>query len=125
MNAGDDRMDLLTFLRNLADYLAAGVQFEGNEIENSLNAVIENIASIRTEYQKPSPPGTETIREFMLEALDLFESSIGEFFNFFGDGDVEHLRMGVMNAEEANDILSSIEYIIEQNKQWLSEFVAG
>lgn len=125
MTSGDDRMDLLTFLRNLADYLAAGVQFEGNEIENSLNAVIENVATIRAEYQKPSPPGTETIREFMLEALDLFESSIGEFFSFFEDQDVEHLRMGVMNAEEANDILSSIEYIIEQNKQWLSEFVAG
>ena len=125
MNSGDERMDLLTFLRNLADYLAAGVQFEGAEIENSLKAVIENISSIRVEYQKPSPPGTETIREFMLEALDLVENSIGEFFNFFEDGDVEHLRMGVMNAEEANDILSSIEYIIEQNKQWLSEFVAG
>ncbi|MDQ7823771.1 MAG: hypothetical protein RDV48_13315 [Candidatus Eremiobacteraeota bacterium] len=125
MTFGDDRMDLLTFLRNLADYLAAGVKFEGSEIENSLHAVIENVLSIRAEYQNPSPPGTETIREFMLEALDLFESAIGEFFTFFEDGDVEHLRIGVMNAEEANDILSSIEYIIEQNKQWLSEFVAG
>jgi hypothetical protein len=125
MSLGEDRMDLLTFLRNLADYLAAGVQFEGNEIENSLRAVTENVESIRAEYQNPSPPGTETIREFMLEALDLFENAIGEFFNFFEDGDVEHLRIGVMNAEEANDILSSIEYIIEQNKQWLSEFVAG
>jgi hypothetical protein len=125
MSLGEDRMDLLTFLRNLADYLAAGVQFEGSEIENSLRAVIENVESIRAEYQNPSPPGTETIREFMLEALDLFENAIGEFFNFFEDGDVEHLRIGVMNAEEANDILSSIEYIIEQNKQWLSEFVAG
>jgi hypothetical protein len=125
MTVGDERMDLLGFLRNLADYLAAGVQFEGNEIENSLNAVIGNIESIRAEYRNPSPPGTETIREFMLEALDLFENAIGEFFNFFEDSDVEHLRVGVMNAEEANDILSSIEYIIEQNKQWLSEFVSG
>ncbi len=117
--------DLLTFLRNLADHLALGTPLPMEEIRNSLNLVKNTLEQLYAQYEAPAPAGAEVIREFMLEALQLFYDAVEGIEAYVESGERDRLAESVLKAEEANDILSSIEYVIEQNKQWLSQFSAG
>ncbi|MEW6277934.1 MAG: hypothetical protein AB1758_04870 [Candidatus Eremiobacterota bacterium] len=117
--------DLLTFLRNLADHLALGTPLPMQEIQQSLDLVKQTLEQLYQQYEAPAPQGAEVIREFMLEALQLFYQAVEGIEDFVATGQRDSLAEAVLKAEEANDILSSIEYVIDQNKQWLSQFTSG
>ncbi len=126
MSTGEAKpLSLVDFLRNLAKFLETGAPYFREEIENGLRAVLDNIYNVAAGYQGEPPAGTETIQELMLESLQLLESGINDFFAFLEDGNVEHLHTGLAKAEEADDVLMSIEYLIEESKQWMSEYSAG
>ena len=121
----DAQSDLLRFIRDLADHLAIGTELPWDEIRASLEMAKRNLTDLYAQYEQPAPEGAEVIREFMLEALQLFYSSIEAVESCLGQPDLELLARAVVSAEEANDILASIEYVIAQNQEWMSQFSYG
>ncbi|MBI3929471.1 MAG: hypothetical protein HY319_28255 [Armatimonadetes bacterium] len=117
--------NLLNFIRDLAQHLALGTELPVDEIADSLTGVQQTLSELYAQYEEPPPAGAEVIQEFMLEALQMFHQAIEELFAFFEDSDREHLTQAVLLAEEGDDILSSIEYVIEQKQQWMSQFTVG
>lgn len=117
--------DLLNFLRNLSSHLALGTELDLDTIVPALGRMKETLQEMYAQYEAPAPEGAEVIRDHMLEALELFFGSIEEIEGFLDDGDRDRLARAVVAAEEADDILGSIEYVIQQNQQWLSEYTLG
>lgn len=106
--------------------LEEGAPYFRGEIEASLDDVQANLQSVRDSYEgEEAPEGAEAIRDCMIETLDLFSAAVDDIRAFLGGGPVELLRQAVERAEEADDILGYIEYQIEQNKLWMSEYTAG
>lgn len=120
-----ERADLLDFLRNLASHLALGTTLDLDAILPALGRLKEHLQELYAQYEAPAPEGAEVIRDYMLEALELFFGSIEEIEGFLEDADRDRLARAVVSAEEADDILGSIEYVIQQNQQWLSEYSLG
>lgn len=120
-----EKADLLDFLRNLASHLALGTTLDLDAILPALGRLKEHLQELYSQYEAPAPEGAEVIRDYMLEALELFFGSIEEIEGFLEDADRERLARAVVSAEEADDILGSIEYVIQQNQQWLSEYSLG
>lgn len=117
--------DLLNFLRDLASHLALGTPLSLEAILPALGRVKEHLQELYAQYEAPAPEGAEVIRDYMLEALELFFGSIEEIEAFLEDADRDRLARAVVSAEEADDILGSLEYVIQQNQQWLSEYSLG
>lgn len=120
-----ERAVLLDFLRNLASHLALGTTLDLDVILPALARTKEHLQDLYAQYEAPAPEGAEVIRDYMLEALELFFGSIEEIEGFLEDADRDRLARAVVAAEEADDILGSIEYVIQQNQQWLSEYSLG
>jgi HEAT repeat protein len=116
---------LVSFISNLAKFLGTGAPYFRDEIVESLSGIQENLAAVRANYEGDSPEGTESIQACMIETLDLFHAAVDDLLAFMDSGHRPRLREAVERAEEADDILSYIEYQIEQSKQWMSEYSAG
>ena len=117
--------ELVAFIRDLAEHLALGTELDLDEIGVALEGVQNLLVALHEQYEKPAPEGAEVIREFMLEAIGLVHGATEEIFNYFEDEDSQRLTQAVLLVEEGDDILSSIEYVIEQNQQWMSQFSVG
>lgn len=114
--------DLLNYLRDLAGHLALGTALDWDSVNRSLESIQEALESRLEAYQEPGPEGTEAVREVMVESLELFLGAVDALYDFLESKHAEHLSRAVLQAEEANDILSAIEYAIEQNRDRLSPF---
>mgnify|MGYP001251355335 CR=1 FL=1 len=115
-------LDLLNYLRDLAGHLALGSPLPWDSVNRSLESIQESLEGRIEAYHQPGPEGTEAVREFMLESLELFLSAVDAIYDFLESKNTEYLSQAVVLAEEANDILSSIEYAVEQQRNWLSQF---
>jgi len=118
-------LKLIGFLRNLVRFLDTGGPFFRVEIEETLRGLQENLVNVRAQYEAEGPEGTEAIRVCMLETLDLFYAAVDDVFAYLEDGARPHLTDLLEKAQEADDILGYIEYQIDQNKLWMSEYSAG
>lgn len=116
---------LIAFIRDLAEHLALGTKLPMDEIAATLETIQATVADLYAHYEEPAPKGAEVIREFMLEALTLIHQATEELFTYFEDKDAAHLTQAVLMAEEGDDILTSIEYVISQNQQWMSQYTVG
>lgn len=114
--------DLLAYLRDLATHLALGSALPWESVNRSLESIQESLEARMEAYQQPGPEGTEAVREFMLESLELFLGAVDAVYDYLESKNTEYLSQAVVLAEEANDILSSIEYAVEQQRNWLSQF---
>ena len=116
---------VVNYIRDLARHLALGTELDLDAIGDALESIQERTTALYAEYEKPPPQGAELIQEFMLEALQLIHQSVDEIFDFFDDGDQEHLTQAVLLVEEGDDVLTSIQYVIEQNQQEMSSATFG
>ncbi|HXE72699.1 MAG TPA: hypothetical protein VNO81_08550 [Candidatus Nitrosotenuis sp.] len=125
MAEATSQTDLLSFLRSLATHLSLGAELPRDEVRSTLDMVRQTLSDLYARYEPPAPEGAEVVREFMLEALELFYQSVEGILGFLEGGDPELLTQSVLQAEEASDILNSIEYVIQQNQEWMSQFSTG
>lgn len=116
---------VVNYIRDLARHLALGTALDLDAIGDALESIQERTTALYAEYEKPPPAGAELIQEFMLEALQLIHQSVDEIFDFFDDGEQEHLTQAVLLVEEGDDVLTSIQYVIEQNQQEMSSATFG
>ena len=111
---------LLNYLRGLADTLPGTDAVSELTVEN-LEEIQSNVVAIYADYEdNPAPPGAETLRELMLEALHLICDGVEEFLLFSEDLRDERLPRGLSMAEEGHDIMESIKYAIDQDQSWTS-----
>lgn len=88
---------------------------------DALEDVQDNISGIYADYEdNPAPKGAETLRELMMEALQLVHQGIEEFLLFVEDLDASRQAEGVALAEEGHDIMESIRYAVNQDSSWTS-----
>ncbi len=112
---------ILDFLVRAARLLAleesppAGLEEGLVTLEDTLTALIER-------YQQPAPAGAESIREAMLESLDLYLSAIDCLRTFLEEPKGSYLSKAISLAEEASDLLDQVDYIAEESQQWISQF---
>ena len=81
-----------------------------------------NLEAAYARYEQEAPVGAEAIREAMLESIDLFCSALDCLDQYAEKPNPNLLQLAVESAEEASDILEQVEYIIEESRQWLSQF---
>jgi hypothetical protein len=117
-------MDLLNYIRDLANHMALGTALPWDQVNESLETIQEHLEGMIKEYQQPAPDGAEVVQQFMLEAMELFLEAVDGLYEFLESKDRDRLSESVIKAEEANDILGCVEYALEQNKQYLNQFSA-
>lgn len=111
---------LLNYLRGLAETLKGAERVE-DDVLDALEDVQDNVSAIYADYEEnPAPKGAETLRELMMEALQLIHQGVEEFLLFAEDLQEERLAEGVALAEEGHDIMESIRYAVEQDSSWTS-----
>jgi hypothetical protein len=112
---------LLDFVRDTVEQLALGDE-KGEEIRPMLEYLRGTLDQTYARYEPPAPAGAESIREAMLESIDLFCSSLDCLEQYLEKPNPNLLSHAVGAAEEANDLLDQVDYIIEQSQQWISQF---
>ena len=116
-------LNLLELIYGLVERLMLSTEFNKDDMEGLFGSIRDDLDGIRAHYQEPAPEGTQGVAELMVESLTLFDSSFNELTEFLFDQDEDRLRRAVLQAEEANDILSAVEDVIQTNKQIISEMV--
>ena len=111
--------DLLNYLRDLAEHLARDKPLAWREGEASLSTVEGSLEGFKARYRQAAPAGAEAVQALVLEAVELFTHSLDGIYDFIETKDPASLRQAVAQAEEVDDILSAVEYAVEQNKQWI------
>jgi hypothetical protein len=116
----EERLALRDFLKEVGDSLLCGASFKPEALESTLDDVLSDIKAIHSQYVEPSCCGADTVREFMLEALDLYVQCLDEMKSFLADQAEGHIHRGLAQAEEADDLLSAVESVIADHKDALS-----
>jgi len=114
-------LNLLNSLRTLGKGLLAGDFKKTGKIERDLNKTLLQLKIIKSRYSNRKLKGTDNVADLMEEGINLYIEAISDFMLFFKDKDREHISEGLFKAEEADDILLSIEDIILQNKEKFKE----
>lgn len=116
---------LLDYVRELVSQLRE----EGEMPEATvlvLEQIQDHVEAVYNEYEEESPPvGAETLRDLMLEALQLIHQGLDELLIFGEELDVELLKTGLSLVEEGHDVMSSIRHSVEQDQGWTSSAALG
>lgn len=119
----EQTLNLLDLIYTLVERLMLTTEFDAQEIVKTLEPIRGELEGMRETYEEPAPEGTEALQELMLESIQLYDRSLSEIVGFLDDQDEDRLRQAVLMGEEASDILSAAEYVIQTNKHMLSEMV--
>ena len=114
-------LNLLELVYGLVERLMLTTEFDGDEMHEFIGAVRDNLDEVRAQYNEPAPEGAQAVQELMVESLSLFDESFEEITLFLDDKDEDRLRRAVSLSEDANDILSAVEEVIQNNKHVLAE----
>jgi len=114
-------LNLLELIYGLVERLMLTTEFDADELHDFIGAVRDNLDEVREQYNSPPPDGAQAVQELMVESLSLFDDSFEEITQFLDDHDEDRLRRAVGLGEDANDILSAVEEVIQNNKQVLAE----
>lgn len=114
-------LNLLELIYGLVERLMLTTEFDADELHDFIDGVRDNLDEVRAQYDAPAPEGAQAVQELMVESLSLFDESFEEIVQFLDDKDEDRLRRAVTLGEDANDILSAVEEVIQNNKHVLAE----
>lgn len=114
-------LNLLELIYGLVERLMLTTEFDLDEMHDFVGSVRDNLDEVRAQYDEPAPQGAQAVQELMVESLSLFDESFEEITLFLDDKDEDRLRRAVGLGEDANDILSAVEEVIQNNKHVLAE----
>ena len=114
-------LNLLELIYGLVERLMLTTEFDLDEMHDFVGSVRDNLDEVRAQYDEPAPQGAQAVQELMVESLSLFDESFEEITLFLDDKDEDRLRRAVGLGEDANDILSAVEEVIQNNKHILAE----
>jgi hypothetical protein len=90
-----------------------------------IEELLEHIRGSYNAFQDTPPPGLEPLQELMLEGLSLFEQGLLEMAAFTEDQDPAHLGRAMELAHEGEDLLLSVDYLVDNAKQELEQHVSA
>jgi hypothetical protein len=114
-------LDLLNSLRVLGKKLLKEDFSEKNSLEINLSKTLIQLRTIKNTGLSGKISGSDNVKKLFLEALNLYIEATGDIISFLKDNKKEHISEGLFKAEEADDILVSIEELILQNKEHFNE----
>lgn len=114
-------LNLLELIYGLVERLMLTTEFDLDEMHDFVGSVRDSLDEVRAQYDEPAPQGAQAVQELMVESLSLFDESFEEITLFLDDKDEDRLRRAVGLGEDANDILSAVEEVIQNNKHVLAE----
>lgn len=113
------------WLRELVSYLRAGGEFT-DEIAVTLEDRQDRLAALYEKYESAAPSdNSATLRELMMEALQLIHNGLDEILDYGDEPEEGLLDSGLAAAEEGNDVLESLRYVLEQDTGWVSSAALG
>lgn len=115
--------NLMDFIYALVERLMMSSDFRRDDLTALLEPVLDDLRAMQSQYVGSCPEGTEAVQALMGEMVGLYEQSLLEIVAYLGDEEDSHLQAAVCMAEEANDLLTLIEDVIQTNKDMLSEMV--
>lgn len=123
MEASDDleKRTLYSHLREVGEQLLCETSFHREALSGMLEEVLEDIHSLHRGYEQPAPTGAEAVQGFVLEALDLYAQCVEAMQAHLEDPEESRVQWGLERAEEAEDILTAVETVIQENKDLLGE----
>lgn len=113
-------MDLKTYIRSLGEHLLSEPEFDKEALKKALDMVSHDVDDIRESFADAPPPGLEPVRDFMMESLNLYMQSIEDMRQYMGSEERDYIEQALMKAEEAEDIMSAIDHVIQEHRDWLS-----
>jgi len=103
------------FVRSLGEQLLEDPGCDLAPLESPLVTILNYLNSLQSFYGNPSPPCTETIREYMLQAVALYKECLQELRDFAADRRPSRLPRALAMAEEAEDIMKALEIVMDEN----------
>lgn len=118
---GEMDIDLKSYIRSLGEHLLCEPAFDKDALKNTLDMVSRDVNEIRGSFSDEPPPGLEAVRDFMVGSLDLYLQSIEDMKKYMSSEERDYLEQAMMKVEEAEDIMSAIDQVIQEHRDWLSE----
>jgi len=114
------KMDLKEYIKSLGDHLLCEPEFDNDKLSSALDSLQNDIQEIRNHFNMDAPPGLEIVRDFMLESLELYYQSIDDMKDYITTKDRDSLEIAVLKSEEAEDIISAIDQVIQEHRDHLN-----
>lgn len=116
---------LINYIRELVPVLREQGEMD-EDTADALEQIQAHVEAVYGEYESDAaPPGAETLRELMLEALQLIFQGVEELLIFGEELNEEHLTTGLSLVEEGHDVMNSIRHAVEQDQSWTSSAALG
>ena len=116
---------LLEYLRDVVPQLREQGEMS-EETADALERIQAHVETVYNSYEaEEAPDGAETLRDLMLEALQLIYQGVEELLVFGEELDEEFLTTGLALVEEGHDVMNSIRHAVEQDQSWTSSAALG
>lgn len=114
-----EKLTLYEHLREVGEQLLCEPAWHRDAVEDMLDEVLGDIMTLHQGYGGPVPPGAEAVRAFVSEALELYAQCVESLKEYLDDPEEIHIAQGLAKAEEAEDLLTAVEMVIQENKELL------
>lgn len=114
---------LLNLILGLVENLMLNATYDADALRQTVDQARAQIAEIETAYDAPAPEGAEAVCELMRESLSLYDGALANIAAFIDDEDDARLSTAVRDAEEATDVLTVVEELIQVSKNIISEMI--
>lgn len=105
----------------LVENLMLNATYDANALRQTVDRARAQIVDIEKLYDVPAPPGAEAVQALMLESLSLFDGALAKIRAFIDNENDELLSEAVREAEEAADVLTVVEDLIQVSRNIICE----
>ena len=113
------------WIRGLVEYLRKGGELT-DALHDELTSMQDRISALYESYESGETPDVATtLKDLMLEALQLMHDGLEDLLEYAEEPREEILHSALAALEEGNDILDSLRYTIEQDTSWTSSAAMG
>lgn len=106
-------MTLLDFVRTTAEHWARGGT-ASLAYNHTVVALRDQLDRLWERYQSPPPAGGEEVQDLMIDAIELFGRALDCLEQFCERANPNLLHLAVDSAQEGQDVLESVQYVIAQ-----------
>lgn len=110
-------------IHGIVEQLMLNPDCDVEALQRDLDGVHTGLTAMMTHYEREVPSGAEAVRDLMVECLQLYLGAVAQITQFLDTYDDEQLQSAVSLADEASDVLSAVEDLIQTNKNLISEMV--
>lgn len=115
--------NLIELINAIVEQFQLGTEYDKDALQNLVGGIRHELAAMAAQYEGNVPAGGEAVRELMVECIGLYDQALDEITLFMNDLEDDRPQLALQLAEEANDVLTCVEDLIQTQKNILSEMV--